>query len=106
MNNYEERLPGEAITLKCRKEAYEQVDKETLRNQIVSIMKEKKEPMSVKEVSIEMFKRHLIPNDERQACAPRMTELSQMGIIEPCGSKKRCPYSKIKVSVYRLREQS
>lgn len=106
MNDYRDRYPGENITLECRKEAYEQVDKETLRNQIVNIMKEKKEPMSVKEVAIEMFKRHLIPNDERQACAPRMTELSQMGIIEPCGEKRRCPYSKIKVSVYRLRKQS
>ncbi len=103
--DYEKRLPGEAITLQCRNEAYEEVDKETLRNQIVNIMKENKEPMSVKEVSVEMFKRHLIPNDERQSCAPRMTELSKMGIIEPCGSKKRCPHSKIKVSVYKLRKQ-
>ena len=104
--DYEERLPGEAITLQCKKEAYEQVDKETIRNEILNVMKDKKEPMSVKEVSVEMFKRHLIPNDERQACAPRMTELSKMGLIEPCGAKKKCSHSKIMVSVYKIRSQS
>lgn len=106
MNDFGKRLPGEAITLQCRKEAYEQVDKETIRNQIINVMEDKKEPMSVKEVSVEMFKRHLIPNDERQSCAPRMTELLKMGIIEPLGSKRRCPYSKIMVTVFRLRNQS
>ena len=105
MSNYQERLPGESITLHCRKVAYEEVDRETLRNEIINVMKDKKEPMSVKEVSVEMFKRNLIPTDERQAVAPRMTELSKMGIIEPCGSKKKCEYSKIMVSVFRLRNQ-
>lgn len=103
--DYEKRLPGEAITLQCRKEAYEQVDKETMYQHIRTIMKEIKEPMTVREVSEEMYRRKYTSSPERQVCAPRITEMSQMGELEPCG-KKECPYSHVNVTKFKLRNQS
>lgn len=104
--DYEERHPGEATTLQCRKEAEETIDKQRRYNQILEIMNEFKNiPLTAKEIAMEMFRRHMIPTTERNFTAPRLNELSKMGIVEPTG-KKKCIYTRKTVTTYKLREQS
>ena len=61
------------------------------------------EIMSAKEIAVEMLKKGYIPTSERNFTAPRLTELSQIGIVEPYG-KKICQYTRKTVSVYILRD--
>ena len=73
--DYEERHPGEATTLQCRKEAEETIDKQRRYNQILEIMNEFKNiPLTANEIAMEMFRRHLIPTTERNFAAPRVNE--------------------------------
>ena len=59
--------------------------------------------ISAKEIAVSMNEKGYIPTTERNFTAPRLTEMSQLGIVEPIG-KKTCKYTKHKVTVYSLRE--
>ena len=59
--------------------------------------------MTAKEIAVRMNEKGYIPTTERNFTAPRLTEMSQLGIVEPIG-KKICKYTKHKVTVYSLRE--
>lgn len=89
------------ITYENRNLANESVDKQLRYMQILGVLDEGKE-MTAKEIAVEMKKRGYIPTDERNFTAPRLTELSIRGIVEPVG-KKRCTYTGKTVSVYRIR---
>ena len=58
--------------------------------------------MTAKEIAVEMYKKGYIPSDERNFTAPRLTELSIKGIVEPV-EKKKCQYTGKTVSVYKVR---
>lgn len=92
--------PGELITLENRGLANEQVDRKKRYIQITEVLEGKE--LTAKEIAVEMCKRGYIPNTERNFTAPRLTELSYMGIVEPIG-KKKCEYTGKTVSVFRLR---
>lgn len=94
----QERLPGENTTLETRVETEETIDKKIRYNQILEILDGKE--MTAKEIANEMWKRGMIPNNERNFTAPRLTELSIKGIVEPIG-KKKCFWTNKNVSVYR-----
>jgi hypothetical protein len=91
---------GESPTLETRKESEESVNKKIRYNQIVEILFGGKE-MTAKEIAVEMHQRGYIPTTERNYTAPRLTELSQKGIVEPIG-KTKCKYSNKMVVVYKL----
>lgn len=100
-----ERLPGENPTIDTRAEANEKVDRQKRYKQIIEILGEHKNIMlTAKQLAVIMCRRGLIPTEERNFTAPRLTELSSKGIVEPCG-KIRCLYTGKKVTVYRLREE-
>ena len=99
----EERRPGELTTYDTRAEANETVDRQKRYSQIIDILRER--PMTAKEVAVMMMRRGYIPTSERNFTAPRLTELSDRGIVEPIG-KKRCPYTGKTVAVYQIREAS
>ena len=88
------------ITYETRTESYEKVDKTLRYSQILECLDGKE--MTAKEIAVEMFKRGYIPSDERNFTAPRLTELSIKGIVEPT-EKKKCSYTGKTVSVYRIR---
>lgn len=90
------------ITLENRRESYESVDKQKRYIQILEVLGKNK--MTAKEIAVEMFKRGMIPNSERNFTAPRLTELSYEGIVEPIG-KKKCEYTGKTVSVFQLRSE-
>lgn len=96
----EERRYGEYTTLETRNEAHEQVDKSKRYKEILECLG--KEKLTAKEIAVEMFKKGYIPTTERNFTAPRLTELSQKGIVEPVG-KKKCQYTGKTVAVYEVR---
>lgn len=100
----EEKRKGKLITFTTRSLANEEVSREIRYQQIIKILKKANRPMTAKEISIEMFKKGLIPSDERNFSAPRLTELSRKGIVEPV-DKIYCNYSGKLVSRYALREE-
>ncbi len=102
LNNYTEPRPGEIVTLSTRSEANDSVDKNKRYEQIIECLKVK--PMTAKECAVMMFDKGMIPTSERNFTAPRLTEMSQNGIVEPCG-KKKCTYTGKTVAVYRLRQE-
>lgn len=97
------RRPGEIPTFDTRSEAHETVDKTKRYKQIIDILKDNKEGLSAKQVAVEMCKRGYIPTTERNYAAPRLTELSQKGVVEPIG-KTKCYYTGKTVSVFKLRD--
>ena len=52
-----------------------------------------------------MARRGQIPTNERNFTAPRLTEMSVNGMVEPIG-KKICEWTGKKVAVYQIRKES
>lgn len=98
----EYRRLGEIPTLETRTEAYETVDKKKRYSQILEIMIDNKEPMTAKEISVEMYKRGFTPTSERNFSSPRITELLRDGTLDVIG-KKKCKFTGKTVSVYAVR---
>lgn len=94
---------GEIVTLDARGEANEKVNRQVRYQQIIRLLKELGKA-TAKELAVEMFNRGWIPTPERNFTAPRLTELSVDGKVEPIG-KVKCEYTGRTVSVYELRKE-
>lgn len=101
ISDIELREPGEYTTYETRAAAHETVKKDIRYRQIIDILK--KGDYTAKEVAVMLWKSGKTLTAERNYSAPRLTELSQMGIVEPIG-KKTCDYTRKKVAVYHLRD--
>ena len=101
MEIYEKRRAGEIVTLDTRGDAHESIDKKKRYQQIIECLGICPN-MTAKEIAVMMMKKGYIPTSERNFVSPRLTEMSQKGIIEPIG-KKICAYTGKKVAVYSLR---
>ena len=95
------RRAGEFTTYETRGEAHEKVDKRKRYSQILECLMENGS-LTAKECAVIMMQKGYVPTSERGWCAPRMTEMSQNGIIEPIG-KKVDIYTGKKVAVYAIR---
>ena len=93
-----ERRPGEYVPYETRAEAHERVHKSLRYAQIKECLTE---PMTAKEIAVALYEKGYIPTPERNFTAPRLTEMSQMGIVEAIGSTK-CKWTGRTVSVYEL----
>lgn len=98
----ERRQYGDAVTPSTRGEANESVDRETRYRQIIEVLRGKE--LTAKEIAAEMHRKGYTPTDERNFTAPRLTELSHKGVVEPIG-KKKCQYTGKTVAVYAIREE-
>ena len=99
----ENRRYGQMPTLETRGEAHDTVDKRKRYSQIIECLLEVGSMgLTAKECAVMMMKKGYIPTSERNFTAPRMTELSKEGVIEPIG-KQTCTYTGKKVAVYALR---
>ena len=58
--------------------------------------------LTAKECAVAMMHKGYIPTSERNFTAPRLTEMSKKGIVEPIG-KKKCAYTGKTVAVYQVR---
>ncbi len=95
------RRAGEIVTYTTRSESNETIDKTKRYKQIIEIL-DGGNQMTAKEIAVEMWNRGYIPLPERNFTAPRLTELSYKGIVEPIG-KEKCLYTGKTVAVYSLR---
>ena len=105
MNEIIERRPGEVVQMDTRGEANETVDRAKRYAQIIAVLKKAVEPMTAKEIAVYLHAGGVIPTSERNFTAPRLTELSKRGIVEPVG-KKQCLWTGKMVAAYALREVS
>lgn len=97
----EYRKPGEHPPKESRAEANETVDRQKRYQQVLSILHGRE--MTAKEVAVEMMRRGYVPTDDRNHAAPRLTELSERGLVEPVG-RTTCKYTGKKVTVYGRRK--
>lgn len=110
ISEYIERKAGEIPTLETRSESHDSVDKQKRYSQIIECLltssknNNKKMGMTAKEIAVMMMRKGYIPTSERNFTAPRLTEMTQKGIVEPIG-KKKCQFTGHTVAVYALREQ-
>lgn len=100
MSEIERRNPGEVPTLETRSESHEKVDKRVRYRQILACLDGKE--LTAKEIADEMCRKGQIPTNERNFTAPRLTEMSEQGMVEPVG-KKVCQWTGKKVAVYAIR---
>lgn len=99
----EKRDYGTNPMVENRHDSHETVNKQKRYRQIYSILKGRKKGLTAKQIAVIMCKKGMIPTDERNFAAPRLSELCEQGAVEPIG-KTLCEYSGKKVTVYRLRE--
>lgn len=94
------RNPGEVPTIETRAEANALVNKEKRYQQILEVLREYG-PMTAKEVAVKLATKGYVPDAERNWSAPRLTEMSHNGLVEPIG-KKKCKYTGKTVAVYEV----
>lgn len=94
------RRPGETPTLETRSEAEATVDKQRRYKEIMECLREG--DMTAKECAVVMMNKGYIPTSERNFTAPRLTEMTKAGMVEPVG-KKKCQYTGRTVAVYTVR---
>ena len=99
-NEIQRRKYGEAVTPETRGESETKVDKQKRYRQILEVLDGNE--MTAKEIAVEMQRRGYIPTTERNFTAPRLTEMSASGAVEPIG-KKKCQYTGKTVAVYAIR---
>lgn len=97
------RMVGENTPSDTRAFANESAPRRERYVQVLECLKER--PMTAKEVAMRMHEKGYIPTDERNFAAPRMTELMNMGVIEPLG-KKKCSFGRRMVTVYGIIENN
>lgn len=84
-----------SITEETRRESYENLDSATIKKCIVEMLKDGSE-RTAREIGMMMYGKA-----DRQAVAPRLTELATEGIVEAVDKKKDI-YTGRTVAVYRL----
>ena len=98
---YKPRNNGEYTTHDTRAEANDSVDRKLRYEQILECLKDK--PMTAKQIAVSMLGKGYIPTSERNFTAPRLTEMSYNGLVEPIG-KIKCEYTGRMVAVYAIRK--
>ena len=84
-------------------DGYPLADKLIRYRQIRGILSLYPEGLTAQEVAHKMYEIGLVPTDERNFSAPRLTELEEKGQVEVIG-KKTCQWTRKRVRVYRLVE--
>lgn len=82
---------------------YPLADKLARYRQIRGILSLYPEGLTAKEIAHQMYEMHLVPTDERNFSAPRLTEMEEKGQVQVIG-KKRCQWTNKRVSIYQLVE--
>jgi len=101
--NYIPRKVGENPLLETKAESEITVDKKKRYFQIIEILQSTDEPMSAKEIAVEMKEKGYTPSTERNFSAPRITEMLNRGVLD-CVGKKICEYTGKSVGVFKIRE--
>lgn len=102
-----ERSYGELTTLETRHDSYEMLIHHSTMNkryaQIVDIL-DHSNPMTISEMVHEMVRLGYVAEPNRNHVAPRVHELMEKGLVEPCGKRKDSNTGRT-VAVFRLTEE-
>lgn len=102
MDEINPRRLGTNPLLETRAEAHCKVKKKNHYIEIIEILNDFNIPMTAKEIAVEMKNRGYSKTDERNASAPRITEMLQDGLLE-CVGDKVCQYTNNSVGVFVVR---
>lgn len=94
-------LPSQVVTYETRRESHDKVNKKKKYEQIIYILSRFPQGLTAKEIAVQAYKLGYSRSDHRDEYAPRLTELSKIGVVEPF-EKVTCKYTGNKVSIYRL----
>lgn len=97
------RISGTNPLTETRAKANETVDRKTRYMQIIEILEDSKQPLSAKEISVEMYRRGYSSTSERNLSHPRIHELLKIGVLEVAGDKI-CQFTGHLVGVFELRK--
>ena len=89
------------VTYDNRAESNESVPRQLRCSQILEVLGDRE--MTAREIALDMWTRGMIPTSERNFTAPRLTEMSNDGRVEPCGYKMD-EWTHKNVTLYRRRE--
>jgi len=92
------------IPQQTRRESYEAAkqDAAARRRVILEILTEHPDGMTAREVAGELHRRGVVPTNERNFAAPRLTELKEAGKVKAIG-KKICTHSGRNVAVWAVK---
>ena len=76
-----------SITTNNRYESFEKVDRKRLYSLIIATLSNNKDGLTAREVAVILYNQGYIKNNERQATAPRLTELVDKEIVKVVGKK-------------------
>ena len=99
MTEINPRRPGTNPLIETKKEAELKINKKNQKCRIIEILNDFNIPMTAKEISVELKKRGYSKTDERNAAAPRITEMLDEGLLDCVGTKK-CSYTGNEVGVF------
>ena len=92
-----------SITTDTRWESFEKLDRQTMYNLILNTLESYKEDgLTARELAVKLYNQGFIKSNERQATAPRLTELVDEGILVVIG-KRVDEISRKNVAVYTLK---
>ena len=86
------------ITQMTRQMSFDDIQDKT-KIRYIQILDRLDEPKTAKELAVELYELGFIPSMERNYTAPRLTELSRMGMVKVI-DKKKCEYTGKTVAVY------
>lgn len=91
-----------STTLETRQLSFNDIQDKT-KTRYIQILNRLDRPKTAKELAVELYDLGITNTTERNTCAPRLTELEQMGYVEVIG-KKKCEWTGKMVAVYRRKE--
>ena len=86
------------ITQMTRQMSFDDIQDKT-KIRYIQILDRLDAPKTAKELAVELYELGFIPSMERNYTAPRLTELSRMGMVKVI-DKKKCSYTGKTVAVY------
>ena len=94
-----------SITTDTRWDSYEKLDRKKLYNLIIATLMDNRENgMTAREVAVALYNKGYLKSNERQATAPRLTELVDAGKVKVIG-KRMDNISLKSVAVYTINDQ-
>lgn len=91
-----------SVTSDTRFDSFQSTNRKRLYQLITSVLKEYSEGMTAREIAIKLYNQGFLLSNERQATAPRLTEMVDKGLIVVVGKKKDTVTQK-QVAVYAIK---
>ena len=89
-------------TAQTRQLSFNDIQDKT-KTRYIQILNRLDEPKTAKELAVELYDLGITNTTERNTCAPRLTELEKMDLVEVVGQKK-CEWTGKMVAVYRRKQ--